>query len=333
MIGASQAWPATLPDALLAALWLAVLGGGALAWVAAALRARQGRPVAIAAAIVALAGLVAWYQPAWMAQRRIGSLAIGWHNLGAGFADQGRRQEAGDAFARAAAIDPAAVPASLRMLATYYREDGDYLRAEATLRQLIAVRPDSRSARAALDSLYATMLADPRWHDDEALARRRAAFASGGSGSGAAAPPAAVAAAPKVGWQLGGDDRAHFVAALAGQPQGTPAWIAYDGRDPSAHALAQQLADAFTAAGWSVRPLVEAPFPLRAGLFVFAADENPSPSAAAATAALEAAHLRAAVASGYRDYASDRRRADPNWTGFQLAADQEFLIAVGRPGS
>ena len=35
---------------------LAVLGGGALAWLAAALRARQGRPVAIAAAILAVAG-------------------------------------------------------------------------------------------------------------------------------------------------------------------------------------------------------------------------------------------------------------------------------------
>ncbi|HSQ01249.1 MAG TPA: glycosyltransferase family 39 protein [Candidatus Dormibacteraeota bacterium] len=310
---------------------LAVLGGGALAWLAAALRVRPGRPVAIAAAILAVAWLVAWYQPAWMAQRRIGSLAIGWHNMGAGFADQGRRQEARDAFARAAAIDPAAVPASLRMLATYYREDGDYVRAEETLRQLIAVRPDSRSARTALDSLYATMLADPRWRDDAALARRRAAFASGGSGS-AAPPPAAAAPAAKPGWQLSGDDRASFVAALAGQPQGTPAWIAYDGRDPSAHALAQQLAGAFEAAGWSVRALVESPFPLRAGLFVFAADETPSPAAAAATVALEAAHLPAAVASGYRDYASDRRRANPNWSGFQLAADQEFLIAVGRPG-
>jgi len=228
------------------------------------------------------------------------------------------------------------VPASLRMLASYYRDDGDYLRAEETLRQLIAIRPDSRSARAALDSLYATMLADPRWRDDAALARRRAAFASGGSGGGSAPPaaaaPAAVPAA-KAAWHFTGDDRAQFIAALSGQPQGTPTWIAFDGRDAAARAFAQQLGAAFESAGWTVRGVVETSFPLRSGLFVFAADETPSPAAAAATAALEAAHLPATVASGYREYANERRRADPNWGGFQLAADQEFLIAVGRPAS
>lgn len=310
---------------------LAVLAGGALAWLAATVRARQGRPLATAAAIVAAAGLIAWHTPAWMAQRRVGSLAIGWHNLGAGFADAGRRDAARDAFAHAVAIDPAAVPASLRMLASIYREEGDYARAEETLRQLVAVRPDSRSARAALDSLYAAMLADARWRDDAGLARRRAAFAGGGGSSlPPPAPPAAAPAAP-TGWRFGSAERAAFAAALAGQPPGTAAWIAYDGRDAAARTLAEQLRDAFIAAGWSVHGPAVAPFALRAGLFVFAADETPSPAAAAATAALEAAHLPAAVASGYRDYAAERRRADPRWVGFALAPGQEFLIAVGRP--
>jgi len=153
---------------------LAILAGGGVVWAVAALRARHGRPLAIGAAVVAAVALLAWYQPAWMTERRIGSLAIGWHNLGAGFADRGQRAAAIDAFSRAAAIAPAAVPASLRMLANYQREDGDYLRAEETLRELVAVRPDSPSARAALDALYDAMLRDPRWRDDAALARRRA---------------------------------------------------------------------------------------------------------------------------------------------------------------
>lgn len=312
---------------------LAVLAGGAVAWLVRAVRARAGRPLAIAGAVLAAAALVTWYQPAWMAQRRTGSLAIGWHNMGAGFADRGQREQARDAFARAVAIDANAVPASLRMLATYYREDGDYLRAEETLRQLVALRPDSRSARAALDSLYAAMLADPRWRDDPTFVRRRAAFAAGGSGGAppAAAPAAATPAPGSAHWQLAGEARARFIGALGGQPPGTAAWITFDGRDPAARALAQQLGAAFGAAGWSVRAISESPFPLRAGLFVFAADDTPSPAAAAATAALEAAQLHASVASGYRDYAADRRRADPSWAGFALAPDQEFLIAVGRP--
>ena len=252
------------------------------------------------------------------------------------FADLGRNDDAIRACAHAVEIDAERRSGvALRMLGSRTTSArGDYLRAEETLRELIAVRPDSRSARAQLDGLYAAMLADPRWRDDAALARRRAAFASGGSGAGSAAPPAAPAsAAAKGAWDFADEARAQFVAALAGQPQGTPAWIAFDGRDPSARAFAKQLAGAFESAGWTVRGIVESPFPLRSGLFVFAADETPSPAAAAATAALEAAHLPATVASGYRDYANDRRRADPNWGGFQLAADQDFLIAVGRPGS
>src|SRR6185295_5906311 len=77
---------------------IAVVAGGGLAWVAASVRARQGRPVAIAAVIIVLVGFAAWYQPPWMAQRRVGSLAIGWHNIGAGFAAHGQREAARDAF-------------------------------------------------------------------------------------------------------------------------------------------------------------------------------------------------------------------------------------------
>lgn len=308
---------------------LAVLAGGAVAWALAAIRARQGRPLAIGAAVATAAALLAWYQPAWMAERRTGSLAIGWHNLGAGFADAGRRDEAIDAFLRAAAIAPAAVPASLRMLATYRREDGDYAAAEATLRQLIAVRPDSRSARTAIDSLYAAMLADPRWRDDAALARRRAAFAAGGSGAGP--PPAAPFPPPAGGTPLDAAAADRLRTALAARPAGDAAWIVFDDRDAGARALAGQLGTAFSAAGWRVHGPEAARFPLRPGLFVLAADEPPSPAAAAATAALEAAALPATVASGYRDYAAERRRADANWTGFDLPPDRQFVLVVGRP--
>jgi 4-amino-4-deoxy-L-arabinose transferase-like glycosyltransferase len=311
---------------------LAVLAGGTLAWAIAALRARQGRPLALGAAVVGAVALIAWYQPAWMAERRVGSLAIGWHNLGAGFADRGQRAAAIDAFSRAAAINPAAVPASLRMLATYQREDGDYPRAEETLRQLVAVRPDSRSARAALDSLYQQMLSDPRWRDDAGLARRRAAFAGGGSGS-APRPAAMAPAAPPPVRQLDGAAAERLRAALAGQPAAGKAWIVFDSRDAAARALAGQLGAGFAAAGWPVHGPHEARFPLRSGLFVLAADDEPSPAAAAATAALDAAQLPATVASGYRAYAADRRRVDPNWTGFEFAPEQEFVIAVGRPSS
>ena len=34
--------------------------------------------------------------------------------------------------------------------------------------------------------------------------------------------------------------------------------------------------------------------------------------------------------AGYRDYYRDKKEADPNWKGFSMTPDQDFLIVVGR---
>lgn len=550
---------------------LAVLGGGAVAWIAAMATARRTRSLVHAGLVLAAVGLVAFYRPDWMADRRTSSRAIGWHNLGATLADSGRLDDAARAYEHAVEIDEKAVPAALRALGKYYQSKGDHLRAETAMRRVVELRPDSPSAREALRGLYDAMLQDARWRDDAqiqrrrqalgapappaasttaskttsttastadprtAIARARSLMAAGkkdeaiaalqtsvrdgpydedlhymlgetmlrhstpdavveffssevgrdqkpqtshyywalalqkrGDADGAVAhfqqaleidpahemsqhrwgllleqqgkpdealahleeatrihpefttalqdaarvadqlgrtadaeayrhragmanfnsprryiywarylhehgrhaaalpeidrrlaeqpgdaealalraqvraalgqtgpePTVAVAAgvsAAPAQWALAPQARAQLVAALSIQPPGTPTWIVYDGRHASAQAFAKQLAAAFEEARWTVQRLGPTDFAMRAGLFVFAADDPPSNAAANVSSALEATALGATVATGYREFVDERRRADPNWRGFELAADQGFVVAVGRP--
>jgi tetratricopeptide (TPR) repeat protein len=170
---------------------LAVLGGGAVAWLVAMAWARLVRPLVYAGCVLAAAALLAFHAPDWMAQRRVASLAIEWHNLGVAFASQGRTDDAIRAYEHAVATDATAVPAALRQLGTIYQGRGDYLRAEAAMRRVIELRPSSASGRDALRKLYDAMLADARWRDDAGVRRRRDALGAAKPAANASAAPAA----------------------------------------------------------------------------------------------------------------------------------------------
>lgn len=172
---------------------LAVLGSGAVVWLVAVGRAGYRRPLAYAAAILAVGALLTYPRPAWMAQRRTSGLAIGWHNLGATLAESNRTEEAIRAYERAVAVDAKAVPAALRKLGSYYEERQEYVRAESAMRRAVELRPNSVSGRDALRKLYDTMLADPRWRDDKQVRSRRQGL--GEPGSTAAQNPVADAMA------------------------------------------------------------------------------------------------------------------------------------------
>ncbi|MEO8606106.1 MAG: tetratricopeptide repeat protein, partial [bacterium] len=167
---------------------LCVLAGGAVVWLVTVARQRRTRALLAAAALLVPLFVLARYQTAEVARRRASGLAIAWNNLGSSFLKAQQPQQAIAAYEHAIAIDVGSVPASLRSLADVYRQQGDLPRAEATLRQLVELRPQSNSARVALRQLYDTMLADPRWRDDTAL-RARAQRAD-------ASAPAAASIAP-----------------------------------------------------------------------------------------------------------------------------------------
>ena len=175
--------------------FLAVLASGALVWILAMVRGGQRRPLLVAAVIVVAGLCVTFYTPEWMAKRRTSSLAIGWHNLGASLADEGRSEEAVRAYEHAVEIDATAVPAALRVLGKIYQQRGDYQRAEEAMRKVVELRPDSPSAREALRGLYDVMLADARWRDDAEIRRRRQALGAGAQAAPAPAAPSNPAAA------------------------------------------------------------------------------------------------------------------------------------------
>jgi hypothetical protein len=79
-----------------------------------------------------------------------------------------------------------------------------------------------------------------------------------------------------------------------------------------------------------VRTLCEAGFLLRPGLFVFAADDPPSPVSSAAKTALDSIGFSPSFGTGYRVFVEERRRVDPNWRGITFQPDQGFVIAIGR---
>jgi tetratricopeptide (TPR) repeat protein len=108
-------------------------------------------------------------------------MAIGWNNLGANLLDTGRTEEAIRAYEHAVAIRDTAVPASLRVLARFRQQRGEYDKAEVVLRRLLEIKPESRATHESLLALYNAMLDDPRWRNRNGLAARRQALLGGES--------------------------------------------------------------------------------------------------------------------------------------------------------
>lgn len=131
----------------------AVLGSGAVVWAIAAVQNRDGRTLLRGLGLVAGVALVCFYRPAWMADRRANSLAVSWNNLGASLVEAGKIDDAIRAYERAIGVRDDAVPAALRSLSQLYEDKGDTQRAEALLRRLVELRPDSQSARERLERL------------------------------------------------------------------------------------------------------------------------------------------------------------------------------------
>src|SRR5262249_2980947 len=81
------------------------------------------------------------------------------------------------------------------------------------------------------------------------------------------------------------------------------AWFAVAAGDQEAAAYQRMLQGVFEEAGWTVHETVGAAFPLKPGVFLFAADEKPPGYVHRVRAALEAAHIAVRVGIGYRSYA------------------------------
>jgi len=134
---------------------LAVLAAGGIGWLRRTAAAGAWERAGIAAGVVAALVLLLTTYPTWLANSRRSGLAISYHNYGGARADAHDTDGAIAAYERAVAIDAASVPASLRALGEIYLQRRQYDRADAAMRRVLALRPDSRSAQDALARLEA----------------------------------------------------------------------------------------------------------------------------------------------------------------------------------
>ncbi len=110
-------------------------------------------------------------------------------------------------------------------------------------------------------------------------------------------------------------------------------WFQVEQNRAESAAFAKTLEQTFRDAGWDVEVRDSGGLAFKPGVSVLVADEDWPPYASTAYDALQKAGIDVKAARGYRAYYEDQKRARPDWTGPQLAADQTYVVIVGRsPG-
>jgi hypothetical protein len=109
---------------------------------------------------------------------------------------------------------------------------------------------------------------------------------------------------------------------------GRKAWFLVAQSNREAAAAQLELQRVFEQAGWPVQ-VERTPYPLKAGIFMLAADETPPAFVDTVSDAFDAGGIEVQYLTGYRDFTRSRQAENPNWVGPTLAADQPFTIVVG----
>lgn len=159
-------------------------------------------------------------------------------------------------------------------------------------------------------------------------ARLRAAAQS--APAAPAAPAAAPASAPAAR-SLTTEQRAAMLEKLQNDP-GRPVWFATVPNNPEAAAYQKQLESVFVAAGWELKGTSVVRFPMKPGIFVFAADEEPPGYLASVNDAFEAAGITITSGRGYREFVRAKKEENKDWLGLELGPDDVYVVAVGRAG-
>jgi len=157
----------------------------------------------------------------------------------------------------------------------------------------------------------------------------------------AGAPPAPVAAAPDApaadiapmpqgaAELLTGQQRDAMLGVLKNETDpGRKAWFLVHRNDAQGLAAQAALGSIFEEAGWPVE-VVKAPYPLKAGVFLLAGDEDPPVFVGTANDALTAAGLEVQFLTGYREFTNERKTTNPKWVGPELAEGQAYTIVIG----
>ena len=148
----------------------------------------------------------------------------------------------------------------------------------------------------------------------------------------AAARPAAPAAAPRAAEPakarlLTEDQRKMMSASLSAETGSI--WFVSNRGDEESVAYQRAIQDVFEQAGWQVKGNEPSTFNLRPGIFFLMADEDPPSYVLTALGAFEAADITVSAGRGYRAFNEEKKKENPNWRGFEMPAEQTYVVAIG----
>ena len=103
--------------------------------------------------------------------------------------------------------------------------------------------------------------------------------------------------------------------------------------NPDTGAVQVALQQIFEQAGWPTET-IRTSYPLKSGIFLLAADEEPPDFVDTVDGAFKAAGIEVQYLTGYRSFFVERKQQNPNWYGPELTDDQPFTIVIGsKPGA
>jgi hypothetical protein len=170
-------------------------------------------------------------------------------------------------------------------------------------------------------------------HLNAEIARMRAAAPTAPAAAPAPPPgaPPAAPAAPVAARTITAEQKAAMIEKLQLTP-GAPIWFAVVPNNPEAANYQKQLQAVFEEAGWQVKGNTVVRFPMKAGVFVFAADEEPPDYVSSVHDALVAAGVTPTTGRGYREFVSQKKAENEAWVGLELGPEDTYIVAVGRAG-
>jgi hypothetical protein len=110
---------------------------------------------------------------------------------------------------------------------------------------------------------------------------------------------------------------------------GKKVWFVRQPNDPEAEAFQRELEAVFQESGWEIAGNSEADYRIKAGLYMYMADDEPAAHVLAALSGLRATDLEPFAGTGYRAYYEKKKQEDSSFRGNEFAPDQDFVIVIG----
>jgi len=141
-------------------------------------------------------------------------------------------------------------------------------------------------------------------------------------------PSPAAPAASTEPRMLTDEARNELIGTLS-EASGKRVWFVTQANDKETDSFQLEIEDAFLQAGWKVAASSESSFPLRAGLRVYIAGTELPDHVAVALNGLRGTGIDVFAGTGYRAFYDQAKEENPDFSGFELAPDQDFVIVVG----